>query len=154
MPRYTAGYNTLGKLKVTSSDLPASRAWSGAFVALLVSLGAELVAESVLRAAIDAWFEPHSFGVPYAYGLHEFATWCLSTVVRFISFALGGFVGVRFARGSSKLMVVILLLVSALAALFEQFPSGPLKLAAVWAVAAPMGSCAGAWLASWRSRVA
>ena len=139
---------------MTSNELPASRTWSGALVALLVSLGAELVAESVLRAGIDAWFEPHSLGVPYAFGSRELTTWCLSTVVRLISFALGGFVGVSFARGSSKLMVFILVLVSALAALFEEFPSGPLKLAAVWAVAAPIGSCAGAWLASWRNRVA
>jgi VIT1/CCC1 family predicted Fe2+/Mn2+ transporter len=124
-------------------------------VALLVSVGAQLLAESLLPAGIGAWFGPESPGVPHSYRAGDVGIWSVSALVRLASFILGGFVGVLLARGISKQLIAVLLILAVLATVFEQFPrTGSFMLVAVWSLAAPIGVVLGVWLANARSRVA
>jgi hypothetical protein len=134
--------------------VPASAPWFAALVALLVALGTQRLLDAVLpaglvlvaaaRDGIDAYRADPSALVPF------------EVAVCFLSFAVGGAIGVRMAGRLSRPLAALLAGAGVLAALFEPLPphslAHPLVAIPLWVLTAPAGVLAGAWVASKRRR--
>lgn len=119
----------------------ASSKWLSALVALLVALGAQVLLESVVPAS--------SSEVPFTTArlMNVESLWVSESVIRLLSFAMGGGVAVLLARGISRALFAMLFVIAVLASLFQQFPGrGPLLVPlAIWSLAGPVGIIVGAW---------
>jgi hypothetical protein len=137
---------------VNRLDLTASSPWLAALVSLLVALGSQTLLESVLPAS----FADLPFGsTGLVYHVAGESLWPSMAVIRVVSFAVGGAVGVLLTRRLSHTLLVMLMLVSALCTVFAQFPARSSLLGfVVWSVAAPVGIVFGAWVANARRKVA
>lgn len=132
----------------------ASSVWFSSFVALVVSVGCQVLLEAVVPADLQEWkalFSPDAVPTVYRTG-HE-PMWVSESVIRFVSFAFGGLVGTRLACVFSWRLCVVLVATAVLATVFQQFPERSFALGLfVWFLAAPMGAVIGAWAAKATSR--
>ena len=126
----------------------ASSIWFSSLVALLVALGAQAFLEGIVPASVTDM----RFGTPDITIIHRAGGWPLwvtEAIIRFLSFALGGFVGVLLARALSARLVVLLLAAAAAATVFQQLPGpGPVFWWVLWSLVAPIGIALGAWVAN------
>jgi len=125
----------------------ASSKWFSALVALLVSLGAQVLLESVVPASAAELLGTSSAHKYYVSGE---SLWVGEVVIRLVAFAMGGVVGVQLARGLSRTLVALLLGVAILAAAVAQFPSRSILPLVLWSLAGPVGIVLGAWAANVR----
>lgn len=132
----------------------ASSVWFASFVALVVSVGCQVLLEVIVPADLEEWkalFSPDVVPTVYRTG-HE-AMWVSEFVIRFVSFAFGGLVGTRLACVFSWRLCVLLVTTSVLAAVFQQLPERSFApWLALWFLAAPIGAVVGAWAAKATSR--
>ena len=128
-------------------EYTASSKWFSALAALLVSLGAQVLLESVVPASAAELLSPSS-GYTF-YGRGE-SLWVGDAVIRLLAFAIGGVVGVLLARGLSRGLVALLLGVAILAAALAQLPSRNIVPLVLWSLAGPVGIVLGAWGANAR----
>jgi hypothetical protein len=116
-------------------------------VALLVSLGAQVLLESVVPASAA---ELPGASLVHMYYVSVESLWVGEAVIRLVAFAMGGVVGVLLARGLSRTLVALLLGVAILAAAVAQFPSRSILPLVLWSLAGPVGIVLGAWAANVR----
>jgi hypothetical protein len=121
--------------------------WFAAMIALLVALGTQVLLDSIVPAS----FTQLQFGTPDTIVVPRTgaAPWVTDAAIRFLSFALGGFVAVLLAEVLSRWLFAALLLLAVLATIFQQLPShGPATWLVLWSLVAPMAIALGAWVAS------
>jgi len=129
-------------------DRPTS-AWFASLVALLVALGAQVLLGSLIPADFSEWLSPAGSGSVTAYRASPDALWISGTVIRFLSFAMGGIVAVLLVGVLTGRLMGMLFVAALLATFFAQFPSrADLVFVALWSCAAPLGVMAGGWAAS------
>jgi hypothetical protein len=137
----------------------APSVWFSSLVALLVAIGSRDMLIDVLPTSFAEWlsvllgFGPMSAtsdsGIIY-YVTGSGSFWPFGIVIQFVSFVVGGFVGVRLASAFPGRLIILLLAASLLAALFQQQPPGNPSglLWALWFLAGPVGVVLGAWAAN------
>jgi hypothetical protein len=137
---------------VNRPHLTATSPWLAALISLLVALGSETLLASVLPASFADLHAGSTRPVNQVVGE---SLWPSMTLVRLVSFAVGGAVAVLLTRGLSRTLLLALMLVSALCTFFAQFPARSSVLGfLVWSAAAPVGVAFGAWVANARRKAA
>ena len=132
----------------------ASSAWFASLVALLVALGAQTLLDGIVPANLSQFNTPSSSGAAY-YRVSGESLWVADIIIRVLSFAMGGFVGVLLARVLSGRLLALLLFVTVLATVFQQFPGRASVLWLIlWSVAGSIGVLLGAWAANAKRRAA
>ena len=137
----------------------ANSIWLGAFVALLVALGADVLISSVtptslaeLQLLFTGARDPHIY-----YRLNPEPMWLGESIIRLLSFSLGGIMAVRMVGHCSFRLLVLLLVSGAVSSFIGPFPKqlSPQTLSAltstqsfmpllVWLFSAPIGIILGA----------
>ncbi|WP_124543969.1 hypothetical protein [Piscinibacter terrae] len=121
-------------------------------IAILVALGLQTVLEAIIPASVANL----EFGWPdktviYHAGQHY---WLAESIVRFVGFFVGGYVGGRMVVAMRRRVSVLLAVAAVVVTLFQQLPGpGPLSLWVLWAFAAPVAIVAGAYVARARRHV-
>ena len=115
--------------------------WFVTLVALLVSLGSQVLIGALVPIAAFDWLtdEPRTGPVVLIAGMTSF--WREDSIIRAVSFGLGAFVACLIARSHSWQLLACLVGVALVATAFEQFPRpATLWQLALWASAAPTGA--------------
>ena len=132
---------------MTSPSIRPFATWFLVLTAILVALGAQTLLEALVPASIANM----EFGFPDKTVIHraggaQFVV--AESIIRFISFLLGGFVGGRVAIAVRTRLLVLLAMAAAVTTLFQQLPgTGPMLWWAPWASAAPCAISIGAYMA-------
>ena len=123
------------------SSLPVA-----SLVALAVALGAAVLLENVVPAGVGlslALFGSGGGGPRFDLGF----LWVGLTVIRLLSFAMGGWAAARLRGAGDRRLSLSLLVVAVLATVFQPFPfKVPVPIGLVlWSLSAPVGVALGAW---------
>jgi hypothetical protein len=115
--------------------------WFATVVALLVSLGAQVLFDYLVPIAALEWLydKPPAENLVLIAG--ETSFWRVDTLFRVASFGLGAFIACLLARSHSWSLRGSLVASAVLATAFAQFPrpAAPWQLA-IWSLAAPVGA--------------
>jgi hypothetical protein len=117
--------------------------WFVTLVALLVSLGAQVLIGALTPVASLDWLDNESRLGPVVLIAGETSFWRGEALIRAVSFGIGALVACLIASSQSWYLVVSLVAVAALSSVFAQFPrpATPVQLA-VWAASAPIATLA------------
>jgi hypothetical protein len=122
------------KVKAYSSSPP----WLAAIFSALVALGTQMLVEGLVPFDVGSWFSEQPSAGWHRAGDPDI--WAVSALIRLVSFSLGGVVGALLVRGVPKSLVICLLVATAVATVFAQFPTSlPAVMAVLWCVSAPAG---------------
>lgn len=115
--------------------------WFASLVALVVALGTNLLLESILPIAAFDWLETAAPGDAPGYRIAGRSFWKGDSILRLVSFGFGAAVACLLAWPRSWRLIASLVLISALATVFAQFPgrSATWQLM-VWSLAGPAGA--------------
>lgn len=123
-----------------------------AFIGLLTALGGQLVIESVVPVNIYDLLLHQWGGSIEVQRIDPDALWVGGSVIRFVSYVVGGLVSVLLLGFLTGRLLVMLVCLAVISTVFEQFPShGSSVLIAAWSLAAPAGIIVGSWAASSRA---
>ncbi len=112
--------------------------WFVTLVALLVSLGAQVLIGALPVTAFD-WIDNEDRSGLVVLIAGETSFWRGDAVIRGISFGLGALIASLLAHTNSWHLIVTLVLVALLSTAFAQFPrpASPVQLS-IWAASAPV----------------
>lgn len=115
--------------------------WFATLVALLVSLGAQVLIGALIPVTALDWLDNESRQGPVVLIAGETSFWRGDALIRAVSFGIGALVACLLVNTQSWYLVVSLVAVAALSTVFAQFPrpATPVQLA-IWAAAAPIAS--------------
>jgi len=126
----------------------ADSIWFSSLIALLVGLGAQMLLGTITPADLSDL--PFVRPTPHVHRIDRESLWVGDVVIRFLSFVLGGFVGVVL-RGVLSRRLALVLFVAALAGGFvADFFSDSAVAWALWLLAGPAGILLGACWAELR----
>lgn len=117
--------------------------WFATLVALLVSLGAQVLIGALTPVSTLDWLDGESRQGPVVLIAGETSFWRGDALIRAVSFGIGGLLACLLANSQSWRLVSSLVAVAAISTVFAQFPRSatPSQLA-VWAAAAPTSTLA------------
>jgi hypothetical protein len=129
--------------------------WFASLVALLVGLGTQSLLGALIPARAASWFigAPTSPNIIFISGITNF--WPLATLIRMVSFVVGGFVGTRIAGHAWARTVALTAVVSLATAFIEEAEASDIHSlfkVYIWIFAAPVGICLGAVIARYTGR--
>jgi hypothetical protein len=112
--------------------------WFVALVALLVSLGAQVLFGALPVTVFD-WIDNENRSGPIVLIAGETSFWRGDSIIRAISFGLGALIACFLASSHSWYLIATLILVSFLSTAFAQFPRpATLWQLSLWAASAPV----------------
>lgn len=126
--------------------------WFVTLVALLVSLGAQVMIEAITPLAALDWLDNESRQGPVVLIAGETSFWRADAVIRALAFGAGAGVACLLASSQSGYLVVSLVVMAALSTVFAQFPrpATPDQLL-LWAASAPAAALAvSGFFRAWR----
>lgn len=117
--------------------------WFAALLALLVSLGAQVLIGALTPVTALDWLDNESRQGAVALVAGETSFWRGDALIRSVSFGIGALVACLLANSQSWYLVVSLVAVAMLSTVFAQIPrpATPMQLA-VWVSAAPISTLA------------
>ena len=117
--------------------------WFVTLVALLVSLGAQVLIGALTPAASLDWLDNESRQGPVVLIAGETSFWRGDALIRAVSFGIGALVACLLANSQSWYLVASLVAVATVSTVFAQFPrpATPGQLV-IWAAAAPIATLA------------
>jgi hypothetical protein len=117
--------------------------WFVTLVALLVSLGAQVLIGALTPVAALDWLDNESRQGPVVLIAGETSFWRGDALISALSFGIGALVACLLANSQSWYLVLSLVAVAALSTVFAQFPrpATPVQLV-IWAAAAPISTLA------------
>ena len=129
--------------RMTSSSHFTGSIWFVTLVALLVSLGAQVLIGALTPVTALDWLDNESRGGPVVLIAGETSFWRGDALIRALSFGIGAVVACLLANSQSWYLVVSLGAFAALSTGFAQFPrpATPMQLA-LWAASAPTATLA------------
>ena len=115
--------------------------WFVTLVALLISLGAQVLIGALTPVTALDWLDNESRQGPVVLIAGETSFWRGDALIRAVSFGLGALVACLLANTQSWLLVASLVAISVVSSAFAQFPrpATPWQLS-LWAAAAPIAS--------------
>ena len=136
-----------------STSMPfTGSVWFVTLVALLVSLGAQVVIGSLPVTAFD-WIDNENRTGPLVLIAGETSFWRGDSVIRAISFGLGALVACVLANAHSWYLVAALVVASFACTVFAQFPRPATSVQlAIWASSAPVAALiVGLFFRAWKN---
>jgi len=115
--------------------------WFVSLVALLASLGAQVLIGSIVPIAAFDWLDGQSRQGPIMLVAGETSFWRGDAFIRALSFGIGALLACLLARSQSWGLVAILLAISATCTVFAQFPRpASFSQLVVWGISAPISA--------------
>jgi hypothetical protein len=117
--------------------------WFATLVALLVSLGAQVLIGALTPVASLDWLDNESRQGPVVLIAGETSFWRGDALIRAVAFGVGALVACLLTNSQSWYLVASLVVVAVLSTVFAQFPrpATPVQLL-FWAAAAPIAALA------------
>ena len=143
-PKGHTGGGTLGsnyRYRMSRSQHFTGSVWFVTLVALLVSLGAQVLIGALAPVTALDWLDHESRQGPVVLIAGETSFWRGDALVRAGAFAIGALVACLLANAQSWRLVVSLVVIAVVSSAFAQFPrpASPWQLF-LWAAAAPVAS--------------
>ena len=115
--------------------------WFATLVALLASLGAQVLIGALTPVATLDWLDQELRQGPVVLIAGQTSFWRGDALIRALSFGVGALLACLLARSHSWFLIASLVAMSAICSVFAQFPRpATLSQLALWGAAAPLAS--------------